>query len=123
MRSVGRGSCAQFYPSLVPTASTIRGRRKTPSVDLLLSQRGRKGFVGGKGNAAQIADSLSLPTGSAPGGGRFDLTYSFHTLGFIGRIVPACQACARVLAGAPDSSQTVAPKREEAERWPMNPLD
>src|SRR5262249_51311731 len=47
--------------------------------DLHLSQRRRKGFVGGIDRGRKLGDSPSVVTVRPHGGGRFDLTCSFRT--------------------------------------------
>jgi hypothetical protein len=80
------------------------------NVDLHHSQRRRKGFVGGKEPAGKIGHSPSALTVRGYGGSRFDLTCSFHTLGFIVRYGKACREDDRVRAAAARAAQVFAPK-------------
>src|SRR5262249_36724628 len=89
--------------------------------DLHLSQRRRKGFVGGIDRGPKLGDSPSLVTVRPHGGGRFYLTCSFRTLGFRRRTAPACQVTTRMLARPARAAQVLAAEQEEAGRWPTNP--
>src|SRR5262245_4549542 len=102
-----------------PTRQRNQTRGRQPlTVDLHLSQRGRKGFVGGIGRGRKVGDSLSVLTVRHHGAGRFDLTCSFRTLGFNGRTPPSGRVTARPLACPGDVAQVFPAEQEEAAQWP-----
>src|SRR5262245_64746500 len=77
MRGVGALRPILSVPGAARQHKPSRAAGPTPADDLHLSQRRRKGFVGGNERGSRLADSVFRPTVSRHGGGDFDLTCSF----------------------------------------------